>query len=42
MWKEKIENVGAVTRGQSKACRDDVPGPVKDSILQYPKKGLTP
>jgi len=35
MWKAKIDQVGGINRHDRDACRVDVPGPVKDTILQY-------
>ena len=35
LWKAKIDQVGGINRHDRDAYRVDVPGPVKDTILQY-------
>jgi len=35
MWKAKIEEMGAVTIEERNTCQVDIPGPAKDTILQY-------
>jgi len=35
LWKTKIDQVGDIDPYDRDACRVEVPGPVKDSILQY-------
>lgn len=35
LWKAKIEQAGATSPANRSACRIEVPGPVKDTILQY-------
>ena len=35
LWKGKIEEMGAVTKGERSGCRVDVPGPAKDVIIKY-------
>jgi len=35
LWKAKIDQIGSISRHDRDACRVDVPGPVKDAIMQY-------
>lgn len=35
LWKMKIEETGAATVEERDACRGEVPGPLKDAIIQY-------
>ena len=37
LWKIKIEEMGAATVEERDACLGEVPGPVKDAIIQYLK-----
>ena len=35
LWKAKIEQAGGTSPANRSTCRIEVPGPVKDCILQY-------
>ena len=42
LWKFKLDQVDKVDPIPRKTCRMDVPGPVKDIILQYGNECLMP
>ena len=35
LWKAKIDRATGISTGNRVACRIEVPGPVKETILQY-------